>query len=116
MKTLLILVSICLLSCDNKTAVENNTENTIRWIETHKKPIQVETFIYDKPFREYTLFSADNKVLATGTVNLELPTIIEDSGSVKKNREIIKRYQEEEKLRKESLDLQYEIKRMLGEL
>lgn len=78
-KTILILTSLCLLSCTNKTTAESNTEKTINWIETHKKPIQVETFIYDKASRNYTLFSADNKIIATGTVYLELPSIITDS-------------------------------------
>lgn len=75
------LVILSLVSC-SKT-VDRNTEETICWIEKHKKPIQVETFIYDKSNRVYTLFSADGKVCATGTVALELPPLIQDSGKTK---------------------------------
>lgn len=108
-KLIVLTASICLLSCDNKTTVDKNTEMTIKWIENNKKPIQVETFIYDKSNRNYTLISADNKICATGTVKLELPLIIEDGGSDKKYRQIIKEQQRIERLDSEYDDLQYKI-------
>lgn len=107
-KILLTLAIICLVSC-KESQVDKNTEMTIKWIENNKKPIQVETFIYDKSNRNYTLISADNKICASGTVQLELPLIIEDGGSGKKYRQIIKEQQRIERLDSEYDDLQYKI-------
>lgn len=77
MKEILSITAIlAVLSCQDKTPQDKRTENTIKWIETHKKPIKVETFIYDKSNRTYTLFSQDHKVYNTGGVDLELPTVI----------------------------------------
>lgn len=79
MKQILYTALILLLFSCKESTVDTNTEKTIKWIETHKRPIQVETFICDKEMRNYTLFSADNKLYATGTVDLELPALIVDS-------------------------------------
>lgn len=63
----------------------------------------METFIYDKENRNYTLFSADNKICATGTVALELPLLITDSVKIPDEIIMVEDYSD---FRKQLKDLQ----------
>lgn len=44
MKQILITTLILSLCSCKESTVDSNTERTIKWIETHKKPIQLKTY------------------------------------------------------------------------
>lgn len=68
-RLMFVLVILILSSC-------NNSDKTIKWIESNEKPIICKFAGMNEFGKRYTLLSASGKIYNTGMVKLELPDTI----------------------------------------